>query len=160
MKTKLEKAILDTIRSLSFRASIKLIAVSQLFLFLIITASFGQQTQNNNNETTQGDGWWIPILIKHKVDIKGFNHFKNIFEMGETNSVKDGVCTLTNAFVILRDTSGNYSIIESTLLTHDFKKEMIITNDGTIKVYKKDSKPNEPIATIGILKMELKFPRN
>jgi hypothetical protein len=136
------------------------IVFAQVFLFLIIVVSFGQEPQKNDKGKNFEDEWWIPILVKHKAEIKGSNNFKNIFEMGETNSVKDGVCTLTNAFVILRDKSGNYSILESPLLTHDFNKELLITNEGTIKVYRKDSKPTEPITVIQIQKMELKFPRN
>jgi hypothetical protein len=136
------------------------IVFAQLFLFLIIFTSFGQGTQKNDTGKNFEDEWWIPILVKHKAEMKGSNNFKNIFEMGETNSVKDGIATITNAFVILRDKSGNYSIIESQLLTHDFNKELIITNEGTMKVYRKDSKPTEPITIIQIKKMELKFPRN
>jgi len=151
---------MKTIMSLSLKTFLKRIAVSQLFWLLIIAPSSGQETQKKDTGMNLENEWWIPILVKHKVDIKGSNNFKNIFEMGETNSIKDGVCTLTNAFVILRDKSGNYSIIESPLLTHDFNKELIITNEGTMKVYRKDSKPTEPVAAMQIQKMELKFPGN
>jgi|WetSurMetagenome_2_1015567.scaffolds.fasta_scaffold09190_4 hypothetical protein len=151
---------MKTILSLSLKVALKRIAFTQLLLFLIVIASFGQEKQKNEKIVNVENEWWIPILLKHKIEMKGSNNFKNIFEMGETNSVKDGVCTLTNAFVILLDKSGNYSIIESPQLTHDFNKELIITNEGTIKVFKKDSKPNEPITFIQIQHMELKYPRN
>jgi hypothetical protein len=151
---------MKTIMGHSLKASLKRIAVFQLFLFLLIAPSSGQEKQKKETGMNPEDEWWIPILVKHQKDIKGSNNFINIFEMGETNSIKDGVCTLTDAFVILRDKSGNYSIIESPLLTHDFNKELIITNEGTMKVYRQDSKPTEPIAAMQIQKMELKFPRN
>jgi len=146
--------------SFSLKEALKRVAIFQLFLCFIIAASSGQEAQKNNKGTNSENEWWIPILVKHNVTMKGSNHFNSIFEMGDTNSVNNSVCTLTNAFVILRDKSGNYSIIESPLLIHDFKKELIITNEGTMKVYKKDSKPTEPIATIQIKKMELIFPGN
>jgi hypothetical protein len=144
----------------SLKASLKRIAVSQLFLFLLIVSSFGQETPKPEKVTNQESDWWIPILVKHKAVLKGCNHFKNIFEMGETNSIKDGVCTLTNAFIILRHNDDNYTILESPLITHDFNKELLITNEGTMKFYRKDSKITEPVTFIQIQKMELKFPKN
>jgi hypothetical protein len=144
----------------SLKSASKSFTLALTFLILNATLSFGQEPKKNDKVTNPNNEWWIPILVKHNMDMKGSNTFNNIFEMGETNSVKDGICTLTNAFVILRDKSGNYSIIESPHLTHDFNKELIITDSGTMKVFKKDSDPNEPVATILILKMEFTFPRN
>jgi hypothetical protein len=150
---------MKTSMSRSLRTSLKGIAVSQLLLFLIIGASFGQETQKNAKAMSSENEWWIPILAKHKMQLKASNHFKNIFEMGETNSIKDGICTLTNAFIILRH-DDTYIIIESPGITHDYEKELISTNEGTMKFYRFDSKTTEPLTFIQIKEMVLKFPKN
>jgi hypothetical protein len=150
---------MNTIIRFSPKSVLRCFVLALTFLFLNATLSFAQEPKKNDKVTNPAEEWWIPILVKHKMDMKGSNNFDNIFEMGETNSVKDGICTLTNAFVILKEKSGNYSIIESPYLIHDFNKELIVTNSGTLKVYRKDSDPKEPITTIKILKMELTYPR-
>lgn len=151
---------MKTISNSFLKTMLKGIAVSHLFLFLVIASSFGQEAQKNVKVTDTETEWWIPILEKHNVQLKGSNNFSKIFEMGETNSVKDGVSTLTNAYVILKYDSNTYIIIESPLITHDFKKELISTNEGTMKFYKFDSKASEPLTSIQIKEMVLTFPRN
>lgn len=150
---------MDRIIKFSFKASLKCFFVVITFFALNVTFSFSQEIKDNN-ETKLDNEWWMPIVLKHNLKMMGSNTFNNIFEMGETNSIKDGICTLKNAFVILREKSGNYIIIESPLITHDFNKELIITNSGTLTVYKKDAFPNEPVAIVHIQNMELLFPRN
>lgn len=137
------------------------IAAIPLFLVLAITLIFSQETQKKENSTNSqvswwANEWWMPILEKHNVKMTAFNNFKNIFEMGETNSIdNNGVCTLTNAFMIIRDSVENYMIIESPLIIHDLKNEIIKANSGTIKKFKKDSNPDEPYEVWHIVKMEL-----
>jgi hypothetical protein len=62
---------MKTITSSFLKASLKGIAVSQLFLFLLITASSGQETQKNVKGTNTEDESWTPVLAKHKAEIKG-----------------------------------------------------------------------------------------
>jgi hypothetical protein len=148
---------MKTISNYSSKATITSLLLILISMFF--TSVFGQDTKKDKTMSSENE-WWIPILVKHNMEMKGSNTFKNIFEMGSTNSVENVVCTLTNAFVILRDKSENYSVIESPLLIHDFIREPIIANEGIMKVYKKDSETTDPIVIIKIQKMELKFPRN
>jgi hypothetical protein len=160
MYYKLIIKVMNNIFIFSSKATLKCFGLALTFLLFNVPLSLSQEPKKNDNETKLENEWWIPILLKHNVNMMGSNTFNNIFEMGETNSVNNGICTLTNAFVILKEKSGNYIVIESPLITHDFNKELIITNSGTMTVYKKDTYPNEPVAIIQIQKMELKFPRN
>lgn len=131
-----------------------------LALVLISTVSSGQQNIRNEESKNSEDNWWIPIVEKHKLELKASNTFSNIFEMGTTNKIDNGVCTLTDAVVILRNDSGRYTIIESPFLTHDYSNELLIAKEGTIKVFRKDSDVDKPITIMQIQKMEIKFPRN
>lgn len=151
---------MNTKSNSSSKATFRRIAVIPFFVFLTITLTFCQEIKQNGTKMNFENEWWYPILIKHQVKPSGFNNFKNIFEMGETNSINNGVCTLTNAFIIIRDSIDNYMIIESPLIIHDFNNEVIKTNSGTLKKFKKDSNPNEPYEIWHIEKMELHSVRN
>ncbi len=134
------------------------IASIPVFLILALTLTFSQEPKQIGNAMNFENEWWYPILVKHNKVPSGFNNFRNIFEMGENNSINDGVCTLTNAYVIIRDSIDNYLIIESPLLYHDFNRELLITNSGTMKMYRKDSLV--PYTVIEITKMELHALKN
>jgi hypothetical protein len=134
------------------------ISAIMLFFFIAISLTFSQDNKKTGIWTNFEKEWWYPILQKHNKVPSGFNNFRNIFEMGEKNSINDEVCTLTNAYVIIRDSLDNYMIIESPLLYHDFKRELIITNSGTWKMYKKDSPM--PYSVMEITKMELHALKN
>ena len=134
------------------------IAAIQLFFFVTVTLTFSQELKNNTFDIQ--NEWWYPLLIKHNVNPSGYNNFKNIFEMGETNSIVDGVCTLTNAFMIIKDSVDNYMIIESPLIIHDLNNEIIKANSDTIRRFKKDSNPSEPYEEWQIEKMELHAIKN
>lgn len=142
------------------KATFRKIAAIPLFLILTITLSFSQEIKQKENGMNFQNEWWYPILKKHKVEPSGFNNFKNIFEMGEGNSIDNGICTLTNAFMIIKDSIDNYMIIESPLITHDFKNEIIKANSGTIKMYKKNSNSSEPYEVYKIEKIELHAIKN
>jgi len=142
----------------SRKAAFRKIAAIQLFFFMAVTLTFSQE-QKSNMFNFQNE-WWYPILVKHNVNPSGYNNFKNIFEMGETNSIIDGVCTLTNAFMIIRDSVDNYMIIESPLIIHDLNNEIVRANSGTVKKFKKDSNPTEPYEVWQIEKMELHVVKN
>jgi hypothetical protein len=140
------------------KAIYRKIAAIPLILILVITLTFSQETRQMGNAMNFETEWWYPILVKHNKVPSGFNNFRNIFEMGENNSINDGLCTLTNAYVIIRDSVDNYIIIESPLLYHDFNKELLITDSGTMRMYKKDSLV--PYIVYEITKMELHALKN
>jgi len=52
-----------------------------------------------------------------------------------------GICTLTNAFVIIRDSiTNNYTILEAPLITHDLKNNIITAKTGTLKRFDHNDK--------------------
>ena len=151
------------------QAFLKILMLVPVISFLAITLTFGQDTKQNKKDITETreefmnnmkKEWWYPIMQKHNKEPMRFNNFRNIFEMGDGNSIDNGVCKLTNAFMIIKDSADNYMIIESPLLFHDFKNEIIKANAGTIKKFKKDSNPNEPYEVYQIEKMELHALKN
>jgi hypothetical protein len=92
--------------------------------------------------------WWEPILQKHGIPLKAYNNFGNILEMGDRNSIDGSVCTLTNATVIIKGNSDDYSIIEGELVSHDLKKEILEVHSGSVKSYKMDAAPSNPSSTM------------
>ena len=136
------------------------IAIVPLVLVLAITLTFSQENEPKNSSMNFDNEWWVPILKKHNKEVLAFNNFENIFEMGEKNSINDGICTLENAYIIIRDTLDNYMIIESPLVYHDFNNEIIKTNSGTMLKFHKDSDPDKPIEKYIIESMELSAKRN
>lgn len=144
----------------STKCILRKISVIPLVLILAITLTFSQEKERISVFTNIENEWWLPILQKHDRELLAFNNFDNIFEMGEKNSINDGVCTLENAFIIIRDSLDNYMIIESPLVFHDFDKEIIKTTSGTLKKFQKDSGPNNPIEIYKVEEMELSVKRN
>lgn len=142
----------------SLRSMVSEIAIIPLVMILSITLSFSQIPEDST--LSFENEWWLPILQKHGKELLAFNNFENIFEMGEKNSINDGICTLVNAFLIVRDSLDNYLIIESPLVYHDFNNEKIKIKAGTVSKYKKDSDPYRPIERYTVDKMELSVNRN
>lgn len=140
--------------------SSKQVLISLVVIHLFSSYASGQETKEAVRVKDQDSEWWLPILTKHKMDVKASNTFKNIFEMGATNSIENGVCKLTDAVLILRDKSGTYSIIESPIVVHDFNRNTIIAGEGTIKVFRQDSDISHPLMVFEIHNMELTFPKN
>jgi hypothetical protein len=94
------------------------------------------------------DQWWKTILQQHNVAPSlGFNNFPNVFEMGEKNSIKNGVVTLEKAYLLVNN-KDEYMIIESPLVYHEIKANTIKAKEGTLKKYRKDSKTTEPYESI------------
>ena len=142
------------------KSTLRKVAVAPAVLLLAITLSFSQEKDFMNFSMDFDSEWWFPILKKHNKEITAFNNFEYVFEMGDKNSINDGICTLENAYLIVRDTLDNYMIIESPLVYHDFNNETIKASSGTIMKFHKDSDPNEPIEKYKIEKMELFVKRN
>jgi hypothetical protein len=79
--------------------------------------------------------WWTPILKKHNFIPSGFNNFEKVFEMGTTNSMKDRIVTLKNAFILVKIDVNEYRIIKSPLSYHDLDKNIIEAEEGTIETF-------------------------
>ena len=155
-----KRLIMMTKNNSSVNSMARKIAIVPLVLVLAITLTFSQENEPKNSSMNFDNEWWVPILKKHNKEVLAFNNFENIFEMGEKNSINDGICTLENAYIIIRDTLDNYMIIESPLVYHDFNNEIIKTNSGTMLKFHKDSDPDKPIEKYIIESMELSAKRN
>jgi hypothetical protein len=57
----------------AINAFIKTLAIFSLLLLYRFVSSFGQDKKLNNNVTNLEDGWWKPVLQKHKIDLNKFN---------------------------------------------------------------------------------------
>jgi hypothetical protein len=164
-----KRLIMLTREKSSKRALIKQIMLIPIITLLAVTISFSQNGKQDDRSITETRAeflnnmkkeWWYPIMQKHNKEPMRFNNFHNILEMGDGNSIDNGICTLTNAYVIVRDSADNYTIIESPLLYHDFKNETIKANSGTLKKYKKNSSSIDPYEVFQFEKMELHAVKN
>jgi beta-lactamase regulating signal transducer with metallopeptidase domain len=105
----------------------------------IMADTLNPEKKLNINTLKFKNEWWYPILKKHNVEPSGFNNFEKVFEMGSTNSIKDRVVTLENAFILLRIDANEYGIIKSPLAYHDLDKNIIECDEGTIIYYEFNS---------------------
>ena len=119
-----------------------------LFLVVAITLTFSQEIKKIDPGMNFENEWWTPILKKHNIIPSGFNNFEKVFEMGTTNSIKDRVITLENAFILVKIDANEYRIIKSPLAYHDLNKNIIEAEEGTIETFSfnsEDINPNEKV---------------
>ena len=103
--------------------------------------------------------WWQPILQKHNLKLGAYNNFGNVFEMGmEENSIKNGICTLKVATVVIRNSNkSRYMIVEADCVYHNVQEGTIEVISGVGKIYKMNSGSLKPSATLdGSWKTNLK----
>ena len=87
------------------------------------------------------DNWWQPILEAHNVEPLAYNNFDGIFEMGTTNSIKDGIVTLEDAFILIKRDSA-YLMLQSPLVYHDISGKTITAETGIIDSYEMNHNSN------------------
>ena len=71
--------------------------------------------------------WWQPIVRKFNLKLGAYNNFDNVFVMGmEGNSIKNGVCTVKAATVLVKmkdDHNNNgYFLIEADSVRYNIKE--------------------------------------
>ena len=74
-----------------------------MVFILAASLTFSQNKISIDSLFNYENEWWLPILEKHSKEILAFNNFEYIFEMGEENSIDNGVCTLKNAYLIINN---------------------------------------------------------
>lgn len=80
--------------------------------------------------------WWESILKKHNLETTSYNNLGDVFEMGDSNSISDGVCRLTNAIVLIQDkTHGGYLLIRADRVEHNLKTGLLQVESGEFKSY-------------------------
>lgn len=132
----------------SHNAILRKISAISLFLIMAITLTFSQEIKKVENVINYENEWWYPILKKHNVEPGGFNNFEKVFEMGTTNSIKDRVVTLENAFILVRIDADEYKIIKSPLAYHNLDKNIIECDEGTVISYDFKSEDIKPIMEV------------
>jgi len=68
--------------------------------------------------------WWQPILEKFNLKLGAYNNFDNVFVMGlEGNSIKNGICTLKAATVLIKgEDDGGYMLFKADSVYHNIEK--------------------------------------
>jgi hypothetical protein len=127
----------------SVTAVVRKIAIVPLVLILAITLSFSQENLPKDSLMNYANNWWYPILQKHNIELAAFNNFENVFEIGTTNSLENGIVTLTDALFIFNE-GDKYRILKSPLAYHDLDKKIISGDEGVMEVYKLDSEGSSP----------------
>jgi hypothetical protein len=140
-------------------AILRKIAAISLFLFLGIAFTFSQDNKLTGNVSNSDNGWWTPILQKHKIDSKQFN-FKNAFridyndslgshvscfEMGTFDSLNKRIVSLKNAIFISTDNDDKYVFFTAKSVSHDLDNNAFEAKNGNYSYYKLED--NKPINT-------------
>jgi hypothetical protein len=128
-------------------AFIRILAVTTASLLIGIVSSFGQDKKLNPNVASFDDGWWTPVLQKHKIDLNKFN-FKNTFnigvnytidnlwlEMGNSDSLNNRNMPLKDAIFISKGAGQTYWILTSEYARHDLDNNMVILKNGKSACY-------------------------
>lgn len=156
----------------SRNAFIKILAVVNIFLLSGLVSTFGQDKKLNSNVASIQDGWWKPVLQKHKIDLNKFN-FKNTFDMGMNDTINN-LCleigtsdSLNNrnvpfkdAVIIYRGVGDTYWIQTSPLARHDFDNNIIVVMEGKIECYSFKDKHIIPIKSFTFRNLNLDLYKN
>jgi hypothetical protein len=132
----------------SHDAFIKILAVITITFLIGIVSLFGQEKKPNGNVTSFKDGWWNPVLQKHKIDLNKFN-FKNTFDMGMNDTINN-ICLemgtsdslngrnipFKDAIIISRGAGDTtYWLQTSPLARHDLDNNIIVAMEGKIESF-------------------------
>ena len=157
----------------SDNAHLRRIAATSLFLLLGVTITFCQENKPISNASSIDNGWWIPILKKHNIDLKTFN-YKNIInigmmdnsdnnlslEMGNSDSLKNRNIPYKNAILISPGGGKTYWIITSEYARHDLDNYSLILRNGQMACYDFTSENVTPIDTSSLLEMSIDIKNN
>lgn len=122
-----------------------------------ISEQQGSELESGSTNQQNSEQWWMPILAKHNVERRASNNFGNIFEMGTTNSITDGIVTLENAFFLIKGSEDEYMIIKSELGYHDLNESIIEVKKGTIETFSFKSNDTKPIETFAFKGLKYQF---
>lgn len=156
-----KRLLMMTKNSIKDYALIKRLAVIPLFIVLAVIISCSQETKTADTEleeevVNQQDEWWIPILERHNIEIAAYNNFEYVFEMGSSNSIKDGVVSLTDALFIIRNEGEQYTILRSALAYHNLETNTIEGLEGTIDIYDPTEGGIDSKGTVGMFRYKYK----
>lgn len=128
-------------------AFIKMLVVTTLSFLIGIASSLGQDKKLNSNVPSLEDGWWKPVLLKHKIDLNKYN-YKNAFNMGMNDTISDLWLEMGNsdslnsrnvpfkdAIFISKGAGQTYWILTSEYARHDLDNNVIIIKNGNSACY-------------------------
>jgi hypothetical protein len=153
-------------------AFIKILTVITVFLLFGFVSSFGQDKKLNSNVTSFEDGWWKPVLQKHKIDLNKFN-FKNTFDMGMNDTINN-ICLemgtsdslnsrnvpFKDAIIISRGVGDTYWIQTSPLARHDLDNNIIVAVEGKIECFSFKDKDIIPIESFAFRNLNIDLYKN
>lgn len=153
-------------------AFIRILAVITVFLLFGFVSLFGQDKKTNSNITSLEDGWWKPVLQKHKIDLNKFN-FKNTFvmgmndavnniclEMGTSDSLNNRNVPFKDAIIISRGVGDTYWIQTSPLARHDLDNNVIVAMEGKIERFNFKDEDIIPIESFTFRNLNLDLYKN
>ncbi|MGV8096911.1 MAG: M56 family metallopeptidase [Mangrovibacterium sp.] len=133
-----KRLIMMTKNISSTKSMVRKITIVPLVLILAVSLTFSQENLSKESLKNFDKEWWYPIIEKHKIEPQAFNNFENVFEMGSSNSIENGIVTLTDALFIIRENYG-YMILKSPLAYHDLDKNTISADEGVVETFKDNS---------------------
>lgn len=156
-----KRLLMMTKNSIQDYALIKRLAVIPLFMVMAVMISFSQEARTVDPEPeetvlTNKNDWWKPILERHNIEVLAYNNFEYVFEMGSSNSIEDGVVTLTDALFIIRNEGEAYTILRSPLAYHNLETNTIEGAEGTIDIYDPSEGGIDSKGTVGLFKYKYK----
>jgi len=101
------------------------------------------RTEDLASEKSVQEDWWKPILKSHNITSRAYNNFPNVFEMGSSNRINNGVVELENAFFLFRPVDfhskevdeTSYMMMRAPFATHNLSNDSIKANNGNIRVF-------------------------
>jgi hypothetical protein len=120
------------------RAKAVVVKLATIPVFIILSITLISWETTTPCAALSIDDWWSPYIGTRDIPSE-FNCSENMFEIGSTNTVKNRVVMLENAFVLLK-IENEYVSIESPLMHHNLdKNEITATGPVTLKTYNKES---------------------
>jgi beta-lactamase regulating signal transducer with metallopeptidase domain len=139
-----KRMIMMTKNNSPMTSVVRKIAIVPLVSLLACMLSFSQENLQKEGGMNIEEEWWVPVLEKHNIEPKAFNNFENVFEMGSSNSINNGVVTLKDAFFVIRSDGGEYTFLRSPLAYHYLDANIIEGEYGTLEAYNSKNESLEP----------------
>lgn len=138
------------------RTCIKAAVLIPVIVLLAVVLVINRQPQKETGMDLRAE-WWQPILQKHGLQVSAFNNFGDVFEMGDRIAIDNGVATLTNPTILIKENNGGYMLIRAVVAEHDTANGQLSVQSGTMERYGTNTAVNEPLMSMeGDFKVNLK----
>lgn len=138
------------------RTWIKTAVLVPVVVLLAVVLVVNRQPEKETGMDLQAE-WWQPLVQKHGLQVAAFNNFGDVFEMGDRIAMDNGVATLTNPTILIKENNGGYMLIRAVQAEHDTVNGLLSIQSGTVERYGADAAVNEPSMSVeGDFKINLK----